>query len=204
MIFSTKELYLKFKDYKTPHIKIQTEVKNKKLFPITRGLYEDNENTPGYLLTSYIKQDSYLSFEYVLSLEGLIPEKVFTYTAATTLKEHTSLIKTTFGNYYYQDIPVDVYMYGVKAINEFGYTYLIATKEKALCDFLYKRTPCKSYKKFKEMLFEDLRIDWDEFHNLDMSDLIFLCPLYKRKNLNFLKNYAEEILNEHNFESNVK
>ena len=54
------------------------------------------------------------------------------------------------------------------------------------------------------MLFEDLRIDWDEFHNLDMSDLIFLCPLYKRKNLNFLKKYAEEILNEHNFESNVK
>lgn len=198
MIFSTKELYLKFKDYKTPHIKIQTEVKNRKLFPITRGLYEDNENTAGYLLTSYIKQDAYLSFEYVLSKEGLIPEKTYTYTAATALKEHTSLLKTSFGNYFFQDIPVDVFMYGVNVVTEDKYTYLIATKEKALCDFLYKKTPCNSYKEFKKMLFEDLRIDIEEFHKLNMNDLIFICPLYKRKNLSFLKKYAEELLNEHN------
>lgn len=67
MIVSTQELYLKFKDYKAPHIKIQTEIKNKKLFLVKRGLYEDNPNVEGYLLSNYITQPAYLSFEYVLS-----------------------------------------------------------------------------------------------------------------------------------------
>lgn len=186
MIYTTKELLLKFKDYKNPNMKINTEVKNSRLFPIIRGLYEDNKNVNGYLLTCYIKQNSYLSFEYVLSSSGLIPERVYTYTAATALKNHSSVIKTPFGNYHYQDIPAKVFMYGIKAITENGYTYLIASPEKALCDLLYKKKPVNSLKELKQLLFEDLRIDYDNFFKLNKDDLIYLCPLYNRKNLNFL------------------
>lgn len=191
MIYSTKELHLKYKDYKTPHIKIQTEVKNNRLFPIVRGLYEDNKNALGYRLVSYIVPNAYLSFEYVLSSSGLIPERVYTYTAATSLKEHSKILETDFGNYSYQDIPAMVYMYGVKNITEEGYTYLMATPEKALCDLLYKKTPVYSVKELKELLFVNLRIDEDAFYNLNKKDILYLCPLYKKKNLNFLKKFLE-------------
>ena len=36
VVITTQELYLKYKDYKAPHIKIQTELKNKNLFLIKR------------------------------------------------------------------------------------------------------------------------------------------------------------------------
>ena len=42
MFITKQELYLKCKDYKTPHIKIQTELKNKNLFLIKRGFDERN------------------------------------------------------------------------------------------------------------------------------------------------------------------
>ncbi len=191
MIYSTRELYLMFKEYRTPHIKIKTEVKNNRLFPVIRGLYEDNINTPGYRLVSYIEPNAYLSFEYVLSFSGLIPERVYTYTCATSLKGHTKKIETAFGNYLFQDIPLEAYMYGVKNITEEGYTYLMATPEKALCDLLYKVKPVYSVKELKELLFDNLRIDYDLFIRLNMTDIIYLCSLYKKKNLHFLKKYLE-------------
>lgn len=191
MIYSTQELHLKYRDYKTPHIKIQTEVKNNRLFPIVRGLYEDDKNALGYRLVSYIVPSAYLSFEYVLASAGLIPERVYAYTAATSLKEHSKKIETIFGNYFYQDIPAQVYMYGVKNITEDGYTYLMATPEKALCDLLYKRAPVYSVKELKVLLFVNLRIDEEAFYNLNKGDMLYLCPLYKKKNLNFLKKLLE-------------
>lgn len=193
MIYSTQELYLKYKDFKTPHIKIKTEVKNQRLFPVVRGLYEDNKETEGYLLIDYIKPDSYLSFEYVLSKAGLIPERVGTYTCATTLKKHSTSISTSFGRYSFDDVPVSVYRYGVKCIQEGKYGYLIASPEKALCDLLYKKSPVYSLKELKRLLFEDLRIDEDILLSLNKQDILFLCPLYKKKNLDYLKKYMEDL-----------
>lgn len=191
MLYSTQELYLKYKKYKTPHVKIQTEVKNNRLFPVVRGLYEDRENLPAYLLTSYIKPQSYLSFEYALSLYGLIPEVVFTVMAATVGKAHTELVETSFGNFFYHDIPKNVYRFGIKAVEESECTYLMASPEKALCDTLYKKAPTSSLREFKALLFEDLRIDENELYKLSKEDLVFLCPLYRKKNLNYLKKYVE-------------
>lgn len=192
MIITTQELYLKYKDYKAPHIKIQTEVKNNRLFLVTRGIYEDNPNVEGYLLTNYISQPAYLSFEYVLSKYGLIPERVYSYTCATTLKEHNRYFKTQFGDYYYTDVPVKVFSYGVEVKIENGYSYMIASKEKALCDLLYKKKSVNSLMQFKELLFKDLRIDEEELYKLNKKELIFLCPLYKKKNLNLLLQLMEE------------
>ena len=192
MIISTQELYLKFKDYKAPHIKIQTEIKNKKLFLVKRGLYEDNPNVEGYLLSNYITQPAYLSFEYVLSKHGFIPERVYSYTCATTLRNHDKHISNQFGYYYYTDVPVSVFRFGVEIIIENGYSYMIAIPEKALCDLLYKKNPAKSYKDFLYLLFDDLRIDEDEIKKLNIEYIRELCPKYNKKNLKFLLKYMEE------------
>jgi predicted transcriptional regulator of viral defense system len=191
MLYSTQELYLRYKDYKTPHVKIRTEVKNKRLFPVVRGLYEDRKNISAYLLVSYIKPQAYLSFEYVLSYCGLIPERVLTVMAATVGKTHNELVQTPYGNFYYQDVPRSAYRFGIRVVEEDGYAYLMASPEKALCDLLYKKKPTTSIKEFKTLLFEDLRIDKSEFFKLKREDLLFLCPLYKKKNLNFLGKYVE-------------
>lgn len=189
MIYSTQELYLKYQNYKTPHIKLETEVKNKRLFKVVRGLYEDKEKTDGYLLVNYIRPDSYISFEYAFSYYGLIPERVYEYTCATTMKKSCDTIETNYGRYSFHDVPTKAYMYGVNNIREGDYVYLIASPEKALCDELYKKKPVYSIKQLKELLFDDLRIDEEEFMKLNKEDILFLCPLYRKKNLNFLMKY---------------
>lgn len=191
MIYSTQELYLKYKDYKTPHVKIQTEVRNERLFPVVRGLYEDDRNTEGYLLTSYIRPGAYLSFEYALSFYGLIPERVSVYTAATAGKAHSKFVSTTVGTFRFQDVPKAVYRYGVKGLEENGYGYLMASPEKALCDLLCKKIPVGSMREFESLLFDDLRVDKTGLFGLKKEDIGFLCPLYRKKNLLFLNRYME-------------
>ena len=67
--------------------------KRKKLFKVINGLYETNENTPGYLLSTSIYGPSYISFEYALYFYGLIPERVDTITCATYNKKKKNIKK---------------------------------------------------------------------------------------------------------------
>ncbi len=187
MIVKYNELLIKYKNYKNPKDKIKREIDNGKYHRLINGLFEDNINVSGYLLAGSIESPSYLSFEYVLSKYGLIPERVAVYTSATTLKKHNKIIKNFFGEYYYSDVPLSVWNKGINIISEDGYTYMIATPEKALCDLLYKKEPVYSLKQLKKLLFEDLRIDEKEFYNLNFNDIIAICDDYKKKNLNFLK-----------------
>ncbi len=187
MIIKRDELLTKYKNYKNSKNKIKREIANGKYFRLKKGLYEDNINVSGYLLACLLESPSYLSFEYALSKYGLIPERVQVYTSATTLKRHNRLIKNIFGEYYYSDVPLAVWNKGIKIIVENTYTYMIATPEKALCDLLYKKAPIYSIKQLKELLFEDLRINEDEFYKLNFNDIIDICDDYKKKNLNFLK-----------------
>ena len=41
-------------------------------------------------------------------------------------------------------------------------------------------------KEFRYLLFEDLRIDEDNFWTLNLNDMLFLAPLYHSTNLDFL------------------
>ncbi len=186
MVISTKELLIKYKDYKNPKMKIKTEVDKGVYYQIKRGLYETNRNTEGIYLSAYLLSPSYVSFEYVLSNAGLIPERVYAYTCATTLKRRTTKFSNIFGDYIYEDVPVDAFRFSVNLVEVKGYSYYIATKEKALCDLLYKKRTVSSVKELKEFLFENLRIDEEIFWNLDFKVLNELIPKYKRKNLELL------------------
>lgn len=187
MIIKYDELLMKYKNYKNPKDKIKREIDEGKYYRLKNGLYEDNINIDGYLLAGSIEAPSYLSFEYVLSRYGLIPERVKVYTSATTLKKHNKLVKNIFGEYYYTDVPVTVWSLGINIITENEYTFMIATPEKALCDLLYKKEPVYSIKQLKKLLFENLRIDETQFYALNKEDIISICDSYKKKNLNFLK-----------------
>lgn len=187
MIYNYNELMLKYKKYKNPKDKLSREIKDGKYYRLKKELYEDNINVESYLLAGYIISPSYLSFEYVLSKYGLIPERVNVYTSATTLKKHNKLIKNIFGNFLYTDVPMTIWNKGIKINEEGGYTYMIATPEKALCDLLYKKEPVYSIKQLRILLFENLRINEELFNKLNKKDIISICDEYKKRNLKYLK-----------------
>ncbi len=191
MIISTKELMIRYQEYRSPKMKIKREIEKGAYVRVTKGIYETDPGTEGYLLGSFLVSPSYLSFEYVLSREGLIPERVTVYTCATTLKNHTKEYSNAFGRYSFHDVPVDVFAFGVKPHVEKKYSYLMASPEKALCDLLYVKKPVTSVQALRELLFEDLRIDDLEFQKLNREDLIFLSSHYKKKNLAFVKQFLE-------------
>ncbi|MBN2258976.1 MAG: hypothetical protein JW702_00365 [Clostridiales bacterium] len=200
MIKSLLELQELYKDYSDVIGKINREVKKENLFTVIRGLYETDYRTPGHLLSAYIYGPSYLSFEYALSQHGLIPEKVSVYTNASFNKRKSKKYTNTFGIYTYRDIPKKAFPYGIKAHIVNGYSYFIATKEKALCDSLYIAPPQTSMKRLKILMFDDLRIDIDMFFELDVEELLFLCDKYKSKNIWLLKKIVlkEMIGNDNN------
>ena len=74
----------------------------------------------------------------------------------------------------------------MSAVIDGEYSYHIATSEKALCDKLYTISPVKNMKEFEYLLFEDLRIDEEDFWSLNKDDIQFASPLYHSTNLDFL------------------
>ena len=186
MIYSTSELMQKYSNYADAKGKIRRLVRDGKLIQFARGLYEDNAATDPAYLASWIYSPSYLSFDYVLYIHDLIPETVHTLTSATFNKRKMKIYKNAFGIYTYQDVPKLAYPHCVIAEVSGNYSYQVATCEKALCDKLYTLSPARNMKEFKYLLFDDLRIDQDDFWNLNMDDISYLAPLYHSANLKYL------------------
>ncbi len=189
MIITNKMAKNNYKDYANKNSKLAREVKMKKLFKIINGLYETEENTPGYLLAGSIYGPSYISFEYALFYYGLIPERVSTVTNATFAKRKKKQYNTKFGIFTYRDVPSLAYPEAIVLKKEGDYTYQIATPEKALCDKLYTLSPLKNYYNLEKMLFADLRIDEEEFKKLNYEIIEKLSNLYHSTNVNLLAKY---------------
>ncbi len=186
MVVSTQQLIDLYSNYSDPKGRISRDVDNGKLFPIVRGLYETDSKTEGEKLAQFIYAPSYLSFDYALYKYDLIPERVYTFTCATYRKKKTKIYKNQFGTFVYRDVPADAFPFGVEYVREGTYSYQIATREKAICDKLYICPVVHSVKDLKLMLFEDLRIDEDDFYKLDKEKILEFAPLYRSTNLNLL------------------
>lgn len=189
MIKTTQILLNEYSNYSNPYSKIKRLVATNQLIPIIKGLYETDANTPGHYLAGSICGPSYLSFEFALSYYGLIPEAVYTYTSASFCKKKKKKYKTPFGYFTFQDIPKDVYPLGVKIVKENGYAFHIATPEKALCDKLYALPPLQNQAQLQELLFDNLRIDLQEFKKLNKEDFSILAEKYKSTNVTLLAKF---------------
>lgn len=193
MIKTTAIMLQELNNYKNPRDKLAHMVKKKECIPVIQGLYETNPATPGYRLANTICSPSYLSFEFALSYHGLIPEAVYNFTSATFEKKKKKEFKTPFGMFTYRDVPSAAYPYGIECVSENGYTFQIASPEKALCDELYIQSPVTSQRELKELLFDGLRIDWDLFCKLNMDDILFLNSKYHCTNIQKLTKTMEKI-----------
>ena len=97
MIKTTPMLLNELNHYARPDSKLGRMVKDGKLFPITRGLYETDHSVPGYLLAGCKYGPSYLSFQFALSYYGWIPEAVYQFTSETFEKKRRKHFDTHFG-----------------------------------------------------------------------------------------------------------
>lgn len=187
MIYSFDDLALKFRDYTDIKGKIRRDLKGGKLIQIARGLYETDSAVSGKYLAGRIFGPSYLSFDYALSVYSLIPEAVYrTFTSATFQKKKSKQYQNHFGVFIYRDVPPQAYPLDIILHEENGYSYQIATPEKALCDKLYSLPPAKNLGELRALLFDDLRIDEQEFWRLKLGSLSKLAPVYHASNLNLL------------------
>lgn len=183
----------KYRNYKNPKSKIRRLSDSGDLLPLTRGVYENDKSVPGYCFAGVICGPSYLSFDYALSVHGLIPEAVYTYTSASFGKRKIKTYENYFGRFTYRDVPADAYPYGVTVREEKGYVYQIATPEKALCDKLYTMPPVKNLRETERMLFEDLRIDREIFDGLNFDDIFQIGEKYHSNNVKQLMKYIKRV-----------
>ena len=196
MMLTNNMIKENLKEYSNPNTKICREIKKGKLIKIINGLYETDSSVNGYLLAGSIYGPSYLSFDFALSYYGLIPEKVTAFTNATSNKKRKKIYNNQFGTYLYRDVPEKVYPLGIKLVEEGDYSYQIATPEKALCDKLYTLSPLKNMKELENVLFNDLRIDMDEFNKLNLQDIEEISNSYNSTNVNLLYRYMRRKENE--------
>lgn len=158
---------------------IKTRLKNGEIIALKKGLFVSkiyliklsgnpilNEEYKQYI-TGIIYQPSYLSLEYVLSLNGLIPEAIYSYTA-TTLKS-PRIFQNGLGKFSYQNIKDELFGGFETKTFDNGKRIRIASKAKALFDYLYLKR-FVSLTRLRYELNEGLRLNWDEFNKKDVLE----------------------------------
>lgn len=182
MVITVNILKEKYKDYSNPLDKIRRDVSEGKLHRLTNGLYETERHVDPCFLAPHIVPQSYISFDYALSYYGLIPERVVAITSASFMNRKNKTFRNVFGRFEYSDVPAKVFSEGLTYINYGEYYAKIAMKEKAICDSLYKWPVVHSVKDLKVLMFEDKRMDEDEFASCDFDLLIRLASMYHNSN----------------------
>lgn len=186
MLVTTSILIEQLHNYSDPYGRIRRLTYYGELIPVVKGLYETDPDTPGHLLAQSIYGPSYLSFNYALSMYGLIPEAVCTYTSATCCKNKRKEYTNNFGSFTYRDVPADAFPLELYLKDDSGRSYWIAGPEKALCDKLYSLPPARNLAELRSLLFDDMRIDEEDYRNLDPELIRALAPRYHCKNLDLL------------------
>jgi len=163
------------KVYKNPDDKIKQMIKKGEILRLKRGLYVVSDvytdKLPSVeLIANLLYGPSYISMDYALSYYGLIPERVHEVTSMTTklVKTYT----TPFGRYTYIKSSTCLYGIGLDTKeNPDGTFFLLASKEKALCDKLLftKKVSILSQKSMRQYLEEDLRIELSDLVDFDLT-----------------------------------
>lgn len=163
-----------------PHLKggnqkVRWLERNGEIIRLKRGLYVVSPGITGKtlsteLIANHLYAPSYVSMSSALRYYGLIPEAVYTMQSMTM--KHSRDFDTPMGRFEYICISREAFPVGLTGIKENGYAFVMATREKALCDLiayspkvnLRYLTDAESY------LEEDIRLDMDEFKRMD-SDI---------------------------------
>ena len=161
--------------YKNPNEKIKNMAKSGELIRIKKELFVVGDmwregDVCLELVANTIYGPSYVSLEWAMSYHGLIPERV--YEISSICSKASKSYDTPLGRFTYTKAKKELFAIGITSQKaKDGTNFLIASKEKALCDKLIY-TPnlsISSQKQMHEYLKDDLRIDISEFHGFDVG-----------------------------------
>ena len=168
--------------------KINELIKSGTIIRVKKGLYTFG---PEYnqvpirkeVLANLIYGPSCISLEYALSYHGLIPERVETVTSVTPKRDKE--FNTPLGRFTYRYLTAEKYPHGIEQVwLDKNHPILIASPEKALCDYIVLNKIESDDFQAQEFLQSDLRIDnWKQF---DANTLRGLNKFYRNKNIELI------------------
>ncbi|MDD9898209.1 MAG: hypothetical protein OXU45_04320, partial [Candidatus Melainabacteria bacterium] len=171
-------------------------VKQGLVIRLRQGLYtlrqkDQKAQSSSYYLANQIYPPSYVSLEYALQFYDMVPEGVFEITSVTSKK--TISFSNQLGKFSYTHIKQEAFTGYLSLKDQYNNNFLIASREKALLDFLYLRT--RHLKKIDINIFEKSY----RLQNLDDIDCVKLksmSTVFKSKKLDSLTkmliNYIQE------------
>jgi len=154
------------------------------LIRLKQNAYCFAESPDLFAISNGLVSYSYISFETALFHYGMIPERtslIMSVTASGRPKKY----RTPIGEFVYWQQNAQLFSMGMSSkSNSFGRRVLIANREKALCDTLYRSRMEFSKMnpgEFEEFLFDGLRLDEEHFESLRLLQVKCLVPLYRTK-----------------------
>lgn len=165
--------------------KLASMERSGEIIRLKRGLYVVDGSDFGFppsmpICSNHIYGPSYVSLQWALSFYGLIPERVYSMTAVTVKRSRN--FSNKLGRFAYMQVPEKYFHIGITTAKNDGANFLIATREKALCDMILSDpyVPNLSIVALKRYLEEDIRFDTDELENFDI-EIIRQCAACGRK-----------------------
>ncbi len=161
--------------YRSPNDKISALLAGNDILAIKRGLYilADRHRQGAVsreLVSNLLYGPSYVSLDFALAWHGMIPESVNEVTAITT--KRAKLYDTPLGRFSYAQSFNPLYTIGIQIEkNPDGTAFLIASKEKALCDKIVFTPKLDIYSKATMAVFleQSLRIDLDLLNGFSLQ-----------------------------------
>lgn len=182
------------KEYASPKSKLTHMIKSGQIIRLRRGLYlSGGQAIRRNVLANRIYGPSYVSFESALAWHSMIPEKVNSLTSACLAKNRNKLFEAAGITFIYRDVPKAVYPYGIIRVKDGNAYFLMACKEKALCDTLARIPKISSQEELLLLLYEDLRLDQNDIKELSVEDVCFIAEKYKKKTVSLFCKYLQEV-----------
>lgn len=179
------------RDYASPKSKLTTMVQSGELIRVRQGLYIPGDSKEYSLktLANKIYGPSYVSFESALEFYGIIPERVQSITSAVYNKNKDKTFYTPVGTFIYRYVHPGTYPYGVQRVSDNNSPFMIATREKALCDTLSKIKGIETLSQMATLLEKDLRIDPEIIDSLSGTEITFYESIYRKKIITLFNEY---------------
>jgi hypothetical protein len=196
--FDYQALLTALGDYKHPRDRITKLLRQGTIIRVKKGLYvfgEDQGRGPVQkgILANLIYGPSYVSLEYALQHQGLIPEGVETVTSVALGRARE--FATPLGRFTYRRVPLPAFRAGVERLPlGQGRHYLQALPEKALADMVYAdKVPSPTLKSIRAYLIEDLRIAPAELRALNPDLLADYADRYRSHKVRLLASVVDRM-----------
>ncbi len=157
--------------------RIKRALQGGSLLLLRKGLYltsascahESNKVALAEFVASKLRIPSYISLEYVLEEFSILPPRLVRSVTSIT-DGQTSTFENFAGNFAYRNIKPTCF-FGYEEVKFHDQIYRVATKTKALFDYLYLRPEfgSRSEKYLRAQLFEKSSLQWENFSEGDFE-----------------------------------